>query len=73
MAKQNLRWNISKKVSTIKESQAVLLVSDGLRGCSELVICELTAIIAIPVGHSGKARHMKKADSYESERTDPTT
>lgn len=42
-----------------KESSAVLYVSNGLRACLGLAICELTAIVALLVERNGKARRMK--------------
>ena len=59
VARQSPRWNISKKVSITRESLAVLYASNGLRDCLGLVICELTAIVALLVERSGKARRMK--------------
>lgn len=38
---------------------AVLYVSNGLRACLGLAICELTAIVALLVERNGKARRMK--------------
>lgn len=59
VARQSPRWNISKKASITRESSAVLYVSNGLRACLGLAICELTAIVALLVERNGKARRMK--------------